>query len=86
MQSYFMYYSCVVIIFFDTGLCRGGSMVQGQVFLKKRRGGGGLALFLLFFFQGLSFLHLKITLPFVTLQNCHSKLSKMNLKTFHKLR
>ena len=38
-------------------------MVQGQVFLK----GGRLALFLFIFFQGLSFLHLEITLPFAKL-------------------
>ena len=37
-------------------------MVQGQVFLK---GGGRLTLIL--FFQGLSFLHLEITLPFLKL-------------------
>ena len=37
-------------------------MVQGQVFLK-----GGLALFLFNFFQGLSFLHLEITLTLVKL-------------------
>ena len=38
-------------------------MVQGQVFLK----GGGLALVLFNFFQGLSFLHLEIILPFAKL-------------------
>ena len=38
-------------------------MVQGQVLLKG--GGGGLTLFL--FFQGLSFLHLEITLLFAKL-------------------
>ena len=38
-------------------------MVQGQVFLKRR----GLALVLSNFFQGLSFLHLEITLPFAKL-------------------
>ena len=39
-------------------------MVQGQVFLK---GVGGLALVLFNFFQGLSFLHLEITLTFAKL-------------------
>ena len=34
-------------------------MVQGQVFLK-----GGADSFPILFFQGLSFLHLEITLPF----------------------
>ena len=37
-------------------------MVQGQVFLK-----GGLALFVFNFFQGLSFLHVEITLLFAKL-------------------
>ena len=37
-------------------------MVHGQVFLK-----GGLALFLFNFFQGLSFLHLEITLTLAKL-------------------
>ena len=37
-------------------------MVQGQVFLK-----GGAGTFPIYFFQGLSFLHLEITLPFVKL-------------------
>ena len=34
-------------------------MVQGQVFLK-----GEVGTFSIYFFQGLSFLHLEITLPF----------------------
>ena len=38
-------------------------MVQGQVFLK----GGGAGTFSFKFFQGLSFLHLEITLPFAKL-------------------
>ena len=42
-------------------------MVQGQ-FLKKE--GGGAGTFPIKFFQGLSFLHLKITLPFAKL--CHA--------------
>ena len=37
-------------------------MVQGQVFLK-----GGLALFVFNFFQGLSFLHVEITILFAKL-------------------
>ena len=37
----------------------GKRMVQGQVFLK-----GGADSFPILFFQGLSFLHLEITLPF----------------------
>ena len=40
----------------------GGSMVQGQVFLK-----GGTDTFPISFFQVLSFLHLEITLPFAKL-------------------
>ena len=40
----------------------GGSMVQGQVFLK-----GGTHTFPISFFQVLSFLHLEITLPFAKL-------------------
>ena len=40
----------------------GGSMVQGQVFLK-----GVDDTFPISFFQGLSFLHLEITLPFAKL-------------------
>ena len=40
-------------------------MMQGHVFLKVR--GGGADTFPIEFFQGLSFLHLEITLP---LQNC----------------
>ena len=39
-------------------------MVQGQVFLK---GVSGIALVLFNFFQGLSFLHLEITLTFAKL-------------------
>ena len=39
-------------------------MVQGQVFLKGAEGSG---IFLISFFQGLSFLHLEITLPFAKL-------------------
>ena len=52
-------------------------MVQEQVFLK-----GGDGTFPIKFFQGLSFLHLEITLPFVKLCYAfaeklgHSKLSK----------
>ena len=38
-------------------------MVQGHVFLKKE----GTNTFLISFFQGLSFLHLEITLPFAKL-------------------
>ena len=37
-------------------------MVQGQVFLK-----GEVGTFSIYFFQGLSFLHLEITLPFARL-------------------
>ena len=37
-------------------------MLQGQVFLKR-----GAGTFPIQFFQGLSFLHLEITLPFVKL-------------------
>ena len=38
-------------------------MVQGQVFLKRREDGGwGVGTFPIKFFQGLSFLHLEITL------------------------
>ena len=44
-------------------------MVQGQ-FLKKEGGGGAAGTFPIKFFQGLSFLHLKITLPFAKL--CHA--------------
>ena len=39
-------------------------MVQGQVFLK---GGGGAGTLPISFFQGLSFLHLEITLLFAKL-------------------
>ena len=38
-------------------------MVQGKVFLKGREAGS----FTIYFFQGLSFLHLEITLPFAKL-------------------
>ena len=41
-----------------------GSMVQGQVFLKEGRWAGT---FRINFFQGLSFLHLEITLHFAKL-------------------
>ena len=41
-------------------------MVQGQVFLKGVGGGGG-GIFPIYFFQGLSFLHLEITLTFAKL-------------------
>ena len=41
-------------------------MMQGHVFLKVR-GGGAADTFPIEFFQGLSFLHLEITLPFVKL-------------------
>ena len=41
-------------------------MVQGQVFLKGK-GGGGADTFPILFFQGLSILHLEITLPFAKL-------------------
>ena len=44
-------------------------MVQGQ-FLKKEGWGGGAGTSPIKFFQGLSFLHLKITLPFAKL--CHA--------------
>ena len=59
-------------------------MVQGQVFLK-----GGAGTFPIYFFQGLSFLHLEITLTFAKLcyaceeKYCfkgHSKLSKNELE------
>ena len=40
----------------------GGKMVQGQTFLK-----GVAGTFPIYFFQGLSFLHLEITLPFAKL-------------------
>ena len=48
-------------------------MVQGQIFLKGRGGGGGgggwgeAGTFPIYFFQGLSFLHLEITLAFAKL-------------------
>ena len=38
--------------------------MQGQVFLKGGGAGGELTLFLFEFFQGLSFWHLEIILPF----------------------
>ena len=41
-------------------------MVQGQVLLKEKGEGGGDT-FPYSFFQGLSFLHLEITLPFAKL-------------------
>ena len=40
-------------------------MMQGQVFLKGV--GGDADTFPIYFFQGLSFLHLEITLPFAKL-------------------
>ena len=43
-------------------------MVQGQFFLKELEGGGGGGDILpIYFFQGLSFLHLEITIHFVKL-------------------
>ena len=39
-------------------------MLEGQVLLK---GGGGAYTYPIYFFQGLSFLHLEITLPFARL-------------------
>ena len=42
----------------------GGSMVQGQVFLKRE---GGSGTFPILIFQGLSFLNLEITLPLAKL-------------------
>ena len=48
----------------------GGSLVQGKVFLKV-----GAGTFPIQFFQGLSFLHSKITLPFVKL--CYAFEEKM---------
>ena len=45
----------------------GGSMVQGQIFLKG--GGWGAGTFPVYFFQGLSFLHFEITLSFAKLCN-----------------
>ena len=63
--------------------------MQGQVLLKGGWKGGWHFSYLIFIFEGLSFLHLKITLPFTKL--CYAfegKLSwlKMNLKVSHKLR
>ena len=52
-------------------------MMQGQVFLKGV--GGDADTFPIYFFQGLSFLHLEITLPFAKICYAfkdHSKLSK----------
>ena len=51
---------------------KGGSMVQGQVFLKR-----GAGTFPISFFQGLSFLHLEITLPFAKL--CYAFKEKLFL-------
>ena len=67
-------------------------MVEGQVFLK----GGGADTFPISFFQGLSFLHLEVTLPFaetvmhlkkkknfchnISMKKGHSKLSKNELE------
>ena len=45
----------------------GGSMVQGQVFLKVWGGGGGTSP--IQFFQSLSFLHLESTLSFAKLSH-----------------
>ena len=43
-------------------------MLQEQVFLRLGgEGGGGAGTFPISFFQGLSFLHLEITLPFTKL-------------------
>ena len=47
-------------------------MVQGQVFLK-----GGADIFPILFFQGLSFLHFEITVPFAKL--CYVFLKKILL-------
>ena len=50
-------------------------MVQGQIFLKEKGGWGGI--FPIQFFQGLSFLHLEITLCKIVLRiKPHSKLSQ----------
>ena len=40
-------------------------MLEGQVLLKG--GGGGVDTYPIYFLQGLSFLHLEITLPFAKL-------------------
>ena len=48
----------------------GGSMFQGQVFLKRGRGADT---FPVLFSQGLSFLHLEITLPFAKLRYAFEK-------------
>ena len=50
----------------------GGSVLQGKVFLK----GGRAGTFLIPFFQGLSFLHLEITLLFLKL--CYTLEEKKN--------
>ena len=48
-------------------------MVQGQVFLKGWRGGRlALSLFNFFKNQGLSFLHLEITLSFAFAKLCYA--------------
>ena len=49
-------------------------MVQGQVFLKGRRAGWA-GTFPNHFFQGLSFLHLEITLPLAKL--CYASEEKL---------
>ena len=49
----------------------GGSMVQGKVFLKG--GEAGASTFPIWLYQGLSFLHLEITLP---LESCVMHLKK----------
>ena len=46
-------------------------MAQGQVFLKGA--GGGTGTFSIYFFQGLSFLYLEITLPLPKLCYMHLK-------------
>ena len=51
---------------------RGGSMVQGRVFLKGG-GGGGVTLFLFNFFKGFHFYINKLVYP---LQNCVIHLKK----------
>ena len=60
-------------------------MVQWQVFLK-----GGAGTFPIKFFQGLSFLHSEITLPFSATITLQKKVIlsclQMNLKISHKLR
>ena len=49
-------------------------MVQGQVFLEE-----GAGTFSIYFFKGLSFLHLEITLPFAKL--CHAFEEKLFFST-----